>query len=409
MVLDGLKSVERRLLYTLFELAKKNYVKSAKVVGHCIGNYHPHGDVSTYGALVSMVNSDLAQGQGNWGIDVGVVNNPPAAQRYTEVRCSKDILEMAFEYIEYVDRDELEMDEEPVYLATKYPICLVSKTNTQGIGFGYKCVIPNYATEDLKQRLAWLLGYRKREPIIKPISNCELKSDDATYKQLLTTGKAKLEFQGICEINPANKSVIIRSIPPNRTFMRILESFKKEVEIEKSIGITDESTTSTKVRLHILRQRGFPLDKLVEKVVSQLKGTMTYECNMSDQSGKCVLVSVDQMLLYAYNNYKKTVDRYFTVNIAKLEERIAEMNLIQKIKEVLPDSLRAYSNDADGLINDVHIKTTIEKDKVKSLFDKYTITRLLKVRVDIAKIKAEKLVLETDLANLETYLWDNKY
>ena len=101
-ILDGTKMVERRLLYSLYEVARERLVKSAKVVGHCIGHYHPHGDTSAYQSLVGIVQNGFAVGQGNWGADIGVEALPAAAQRYTEVRFSKEMLELAFEYIKSV-------------------------------------------------------------------------------------------------------------------------------------------------------------------------------------------------------------------------------------------------------------------------------------------------------------------
>jgi topoisomerase-4 subunit A len=149
---DGLKIVERRILYSLYEKAREHFTKSAKIAGHVIGNYHPHSDASVYGSLVTMVNSKLAEGQGNWGSKIGIIECSAAASRYTEVRCSKEILDMAFEYIKHVRFEELEMDSEPVYLATKYPFCLISTNDCQGIGFGSRTIIPSYTKADLFEK-----------------------------------------------------------------------------------------------------------------------------------------------------------------------------------------------------------------------------------------------------------------
>jgi DNA gyrase/topoisomerase IV subunit A len=198
-ILDGAKLVERRLLYSLYEVAKNSYVKSATVVGFCLGHYHPHGDVSLYGSLVTLVQNGLAIGQGNWGMNYGVDDNPPAAQRYTEVKTNPKILNLALEYINSVPYKKLEMDfEEPLFLPTRLPICLIGTTNyCEGIGFGYSTKIPVYTKKDLIKRLEWLLGGKKeQEPLIKPITDCTLISEDNDFRELLTTGKAKILFKG---------------------------------------------------------------------------------------------------------------------------------------------------------------------------------------------------------------------
>lgn len=408
MVLDGLKIVERRLLYSLYEQAREKFTKSAKIVGHCIGNYHPHGDVSTYQSLVSLVHNKLAIGQGNWGTNVGVDDNPPAAQRYTEVKASRHVLDLAFEYIQYIKKEALELDEEPLFLPTKLPICLLGENYCQGIGFGTRCIFPAYEESDLLKRLAWLLGHRKGEPIIKPKSDCKILSDNTILKELLTTGKAKLEYQGIIE-QDGSKSVIIKSVPPLRSVLRVLKKFDKEVEIDRAIGITDESTTLTKVRLTILRQRGYQITKLIKKLNKMLLGSVSFDCTMCDEEGSPILVSVDQMLLNVYENYKKVVQNVLNTNISDLQIKIDELELVKKIKPLLPKWLRDHPDEPEAVINGIHTESGIDKEIVHKLFDKYTLSRLLKIKTDTEKLLSDKQSLKEKLQNLENYVWDEKY
>jgi DNA gyrase subunit A len=166
LIHDGLKIVERRLLYSLYEVAKEKKVKSATVVGHCIGHYHPHGDTSAYGTLAGLVNGGLAIGQGNWGNSFGIEPCGPAAMRYTECKSSKLVLDMMFENIQYIKKVPLEMDDEPLFLPTKLPVCLINTdAYCQGIGFGSRTIIPSYSIPDLVKRLQWLLGYCGIQPL----------------------------------------------------------------------------------------------------------------------------------------------------------------------------------------------------------------------------------------------------
>jgi len=407
---DGLKIVERRILYSLYEKAREQFTKSAKVAGHCIGNYHPHSDASVYGTMVSMVSSKLAEGQGNWGSNIGIVECPAAASRYTEIRCSKEILNMSFEFIKYVDFEELEMDSEPVFLAAKFPFCLISANDCQGIGFGSRTVIPSYTKSDLTKRLKWLLGYRQSEPLIKPLSNATSLSKDPEFRRLLTTGSAQLIYKGNYETF-GKQSIAITSLPNGKTFPTILKKLSKEISVDKSIGITDESSgrTGTCVRLTILRPRLCNIEKLKKKLNKLLISSSTYECNMCDRDGKVLLVSIDQMLLNVYANYKSVVERYLNTTISDIQTKIDEMVLIQKIKVVLPTHLQATPNDPEAIIRGCSSDTSIPMVRVKELFDKYNISRLLKVQVDIAKEQEDKLVYEAKLNNLETFIWDEKY
>jgi DNA gyrase/topoisomerase IV subunit A len=198
MITDGLKPVERRVLLSAYKIAREKLVKSRQVDAYTIGHYHPHGE--TYGTIVTLVRQDMLIGQGNFGCNVGQEVEPPAAPRYTECKSSPKVLEMAFKYVKYVEWVDTELgSREPKYLPTMFPFCLMGNDYTQGIGFGYKTVIPCYHMKDLKKRLMWLLGVRKTEPIIKPKTDCKITGDDKVLKELLTTGIAKINVEGVIE------------------------------------------------------------------------------------------------------------------------------------------------------------------------------------------------------------------
>ena len=152
-IIDGCKLVERRVLLSTYEVAREKLQKSNKIVGHCLGSYHPHGDC--YQTLVGLVqNGFLDNTQGNWGGQIGTNDEPSAAMRYTETRLLRETYNLAFEYINYIDRETIEFYEEPPIIPTQLPICLLGKENTQGIGFGYRTYIPVYEKKDLIKRLS---------------------------------------------------------------------------------------------------------------------------------------------------------------------------------------------------------------------------------------------------------------
>ena len=408
LIYDGLKIVERRLLYSLFERAKDKYVKSAEVVGWVIGQYHPHGDQSAYGSLVSLCQNGLCIGQGNWGNKAGIVEDDPAAMRYTEVKSSKAVLDLAFEYIKFVKMEALELQEEPLFLPTKLPFCLIGKDYCQGIGFGHRTLIPTYTVPDLVKRLKWLLGYEKTEPIIRPITDCIYLSKDKDFQELLTTGKAKLEYRGISEIDYTNKSVVVKSIPPSKSFISILNKLEKEIEINKTIAFSDESTDKTRVRFTSVK-RALSLDALSKKINFNLTGSVTFECNMCNLNGDVVLVSVDDMLLNVYKNYEKIVQAVLKSNIKKLQDQIEELSLISKLKIHLPKWLKSHPDDIDIVINGLNHDTQISTDKIKELFDKYTLSKILKIKTDSDQLTQDKSVLQNNLNNIDQYVWNDKF
>jgi len=243
--LDGLKPVERRVLLSAYKIARQKFVKSRQVDAYTIGHYHPHGEC--YGSIVQLVRQGFLTGQGNFGTNVGVEPVGPAAPRYTECKINQLILDLAFKYIDHVPFVDTELgDTEPLFLPAMFPICLMGTEYTQGIGFGYKTFIPCYNIKDLYQRLLWLLGIRKRKPIIAPITDCEILSPQPILDGLLTTGSAKIEVKGVIDINIRNNTVTLKSWPPGKRFESMLNKFAAELD-SGMVGFTDLSASETKI------------------------------------------------------------------------------------------------------------------------------------------------------------------
>lgn len=407
---DGLKISERRILYSEYLTARKKLTKSAEVVGFCIGKLHPHGDSSSYATLVQLVNNGLSDYNGNFGTNIGLHSEPAAAMRYTEVKMKQEVLDLAFDLIDYVPKESLELPmEEPIYLPTRLPFCLLNSSSyCKGIGFGFRTHIPAYRREDLIKRLSWLLGYIKEEPIIRPITDCVYGSTDEEFRQILTTGKGKLLYKGKLEVDRESKSVIVRSISPSKTFKSILNGLRDDIEVQKNVGFIDESHENmTKVRFTIIK-RGHSLDRLIAKLNVLVTGSVTFECNMCDKDGDIKLVSVDNMLLETYNMFKETNGVMLKDLIAKCQQVIDELNMVAKIKKVLPDRIKQYPDDFDSLVTTLNQDTNIEINVIKELFDKYTVPRIIKCKTDTDQKENEKNDYINKLNNIDTYVW-SKY
>jgi DNA gyrase/topoisomerase IV subunit A len=409
-ILDGSKVVEKRLLYSLYETGRDKLVKSAKVVGKCIGDYHPHGDTSAYNSLVGLVQNGFVIGQGNWGNSAGVNSDPPAAYRYTECKFHKDTLDLAFEYIKHVPHEIVETDDpEPLFLPTKLPICLLGNSFCQGIGFGYRTMIPCYTKLDLIKRLKWLVSDKKgKEPIIKPITDCKILSDDIELKKLLTTGHTAIKFEGkISKVG--KKEILVESVSPSRAFKQVLEKLSKEIEKDKSVGVIDESTTTTKVRFAVLKPRMIKQQQLYDKVKQLITGSVTFQCHVVNTHGKVVLLSVDDILMNVYKVYLQITTKVLKHQSLDTQMAIDELNLIALIKPLLSTELKTNPDNLDLVITNISKKLKKDKEVIKSLFDKYTLSRIFKVKTDTQQLMQRKKMLDHNIENVSDYVWKEKY
>jgi DNA gyrase/topoisomerase IV subunit A len=408
LIEDGLKLVERRVLFSEYLTARKKFTKSAEVVGYCMGKLHPHGDSSIYGSLVQLCNCGLSDYNGNFGTDIGLHEEPPAAMRYTEVKMNEDVVNMAFKHLDFVPFESLELPmKEPVYLATKLPFCLIrGKRYTVGIGFGFDTYIPSYSKEDLVKRLKWLLTKEGDEPIIKPVTDCDLDNTDEQYKKLLTEpGPQSLKYKGIAIIDKNDKSIIVKSICPTKKWTTVLNAFKDEIQVQKSIGYIDESCgTETNVRFKILK-RGQDINKIYQKICNLITGEVKFRCNMCDIEGNIQMYSVDQMLLRTYQRYKEANIKFLEFNIQKCQQIIDELVIVEKVKSVLPECLKKYPDDVDKLIMEVKCLTSVEIDILKNLFEKYTIPRFTRCKTDTTEKQNIKKELENNLLNINQFIW----
>ena len=193
---DGLKLAERRILYSEYLTARKKYTKSAEVVGYCIGKLHPHGDQSAYQTLVQLCNCGLSDYNGNFGTSIGLHDEPAAAMRYTEVKMSQDVVNIAFQHLDFIPFEELELPtKEPIYLATKLPFCLLRKTSyCTGIGFGFKTYMPSYIYGNINNKeINYIRGYQKSKEY-EELKKLEKKLTLEDYKLLL---KMLIALKGI--------------------------------------------------------------------------------------------------------------------------------------------------------------------------------------------------------------------
>ena len=399
---DGLKPVERRILLSTYEIARDKFIKSARVDGHVIGHYHPHG--SSYGSIVQLVSQGFLAGQGNFGNNAGVESTPAAAMRYTEVRLSKFINDISFKLIDYVPVQDGELDDEPTFLPTMFPLCLLGNEYTTGIGFGFKTLIPCYKVEDLKKRLLFLLGKEKTKPTIKPISDCEILSGDKELEEILTVGKGQIQARGIIDVDYKHCKVVVKSWPFSKKFESILGKFSKELE-NADVGYTDLSTDKTKIVFEVLKQRSRDdiLKTFVRKLQVALTGLISFEMTVVTPDRKIRVMSVDKMLLETYKMFTAMNEVMLKSTISKIDEHISENKLLQKIIPSLKKHMGSKES-IDVIVDLISNDSKIEKDVIMKLFQKHTISKLLKVSFDNEDLEKQKLVHAGDLKNIQEFV-----
>ena len=405
--IDGLKPVERRVLLSSYMMARDKFVKSARIDGNTLGKFHPHS--SSYGTIVQLVNQGFLDGQGNFGSNIGVEPTPAAAMRYTEAKLSKLIHNLSFELIDYVDWIESELDDEPEFLPTMFPLCLLGNEYTTGIGFGYKTYIPCYTITDLKNRLLFLIGKTKEKPTIKPISDCVLLSSNEEFETLLTTGKCSISVGGVFKTDNIKCKAIIKSWPPGKSFETILRKFEKEL-INQDIGYTDESSDDnggTHIVFEVLKLRN--RDEIFKEFVKKLKvvltGSIPFEIIVVDHDSKNVKnSSIDEMLLQTYKMYKSVNLKMLNSNKDEINKLIAEIDLLDKMKPVLPKYFQNKDLDTTKISEEISKEINEDSQRIKDILQKYRLSRLFSVKRDIIELMEKLKIVLTSIGEIDNYV-----
>ena len=259
-VRDGLKPVQRRVLYSMIELNNgpdKPHRKSARIVGDTMGKYHPHGDSSIYGALVNMAQDwstryPLVDGHGNFGSMDG---DGAAAMRYTEARLSKISMELLADIgkntVDFVPNFD-DTEKEPVVLPSRYPNLLVN--GTTGIAVGMATNIPPHNLREVVQAVVKIIDNRVEEdrdttideilPIVKapdfPTGGLILGTRGC--EEAYRTGRGKIRVRAVTNIEtlPNGKSQIIATeLPYMVNKANLIIKIAELVKLKKIDGITD--------------------------------------------------------------------------------------------------------------------------------------------------------------------------
>lgn len=339
---DGLKPVQRRILYSMYDLGitpDKPYKKSARIVGDCLGKYHPHGDTSVYDAMVRMaqpfvMGMNLVDGHGNFG---SVDGDSAAAMRYTEARMSP----LAMELLKDLEKDTvkwgLNFDDtlmEPETLPGRYPNLLVN--GASGIAVGLATNIP---THNLAEVIDGVVAYIDNPKIsIKKLMTYIKAPDFPTggyiveneeIQRAYETGRGKITIKAKVNIETGagdKKHIVISELPYQVNKANLLKKINELRETNKEVfgGISDVVDESDRhgMRAVIKVKKDVDVFKLLNKLYSKTELQCSFNINMvAIADGKPKLMSLIEIIKYYVEYQREVIFRRTSFDLAAARER----------------------------------------------------------------------------------------
>ena len=370
-VRDGLKPVQRRVLYSMAELNNgpdKPHRKSARIVGDTMGKYHPHGDSSIYGALVNMAQKwsmryMLVDGHGNFG---SIDGDGAAAMRYTEARLSKISVEMLADIykdtVDFIPNFD-ETEKEPIVLPSRFPNLLVN--GGTGIAVGMATNIPPHNLREVIAAVVKIIDNQVeegRQTSLEEILQIIKGPDFPTGAEILgtrgieeayRTGRGKIRVRAVTNIEtaPNGKShIIVTELPYLVNKARLIEKMAELVKTKKIdgiTGITDESNREG-IRINIELRRDVNANVLLNQL---LKHTQ-----LQDSFGVIMLALVNnepkvlnllQMLEYYLDHQKDVVTRRTKYDLNKAEERAHILEGLLKALDHIDEVIKIIRGSAN--------------------------------------------------------------
>ena len=406
---DGLISVQKRILLVTHMLAKKDWKKTPRILGDCLGKYHPHAE--SIGTVDWAVKNKFALGKGQWGKIIGINSSESkcAHPRYTEMKANPFIEELAFKLVRYVNwaPSNEEMEPEPTVIPTMIPFCLMMKKEHALMGFGFKPVIPCYTVPDLLKRIIYLTNPKEKKKTIKPyIPGCKVTSSIEDCEKALTTNEFKIDIQGKFKEDKINKRIYIFGWNPRIKFEALLNSinrYKKwNLLSNGDIGWGDETTDKigTCVRFEVAKQRntGDIYEKMIEAISESLKATISYDIVVNSKDDNVYQSTVDEILLRSYAYYNETVKHYYGHTIVEKTNKIKELNWVSNIRPHVSSLNKDFEKAIKSLLE---CFSDLDEKYLRELLSKYTIRNLITVSVDTSILIKELEGLKNDLNNAD--------
>ena len=426
-VRDGLKPVHRRILFSMHEMGLYNdkaYRKCARIVGDCMGKYHPHGDSSVYDALVRLaqdftINFPLVDGHGNFG---SVDGDPPAAMRYTEARLTK----LAAEMLKDLDKETVDFipnfdgsEEEPTVLPARYPNLLVN--GSDGIAVGMATNIPPH-------NLAEVI-----DGTVAMIDNPEITIDElmeyipapdfptggiimgrSGIRNAYRTGQGKIVIRSKCEIEDygtggnTRQRIVITELPYQVNKAMLIKTIADMVKDKRLEGISDIREESDRHGMRIV------IECKKDANAQVVLNTLYKRTNLQISDGIIMLALVENGtepktlnlhdFIYQYlEHQKEVITRRTRFELNKTEERahiVAGLVLaLANIDEVI--KIIKESSDKNVAIERLTATFALDEKQANAILE-MRLQRLTSLEVE--KLKEELAALEATIADLKDIL-----
>ena len=419
-VRDGLKPVQRRVLYSMIELNNgpdKPHRKCARIVGDTMGKYHPHGDSSIYGALVNMAQEwstryPLVDGHGNFG---SVDGDGAAAMRYTEARLSKISMEMLAD----INKDTVdfqpnfdETEREPVVLPARFPNLLVNGTTGIAVGMATNIpphnlretinavvkIIDNIVEEDIETAMEELLEIVKGPDFPTGATILGTRGIEEAYR----TGRGKIRVRAVTNIEtlPNGKSrIVVTELPYLVNKARLIEKIAELVRDKKIDGITDLNDHSSREGMRIC------IDLRKDANANVILNLLYKHTQLQDTFGVIMLslvpnhgnmepkvLNLKEMLEYYLEHQENVVRRRTQYDLNKAQERA----------HILEGLLKALDN-IDEVIRIIRGSRNVQIAK-QELIDRFELTDVQAQAIVDMRLRAltglEREKLEAEYAEL---------
>ena len=439
-VRDGLKPVQRRTLYDMYELGiryDKPYRKCARIVGDTMGKYHPHGDSSIYESLVVMAQEFkkgmvLVDGHGNFG---SIEGDGAAAMRYTEARLTKFTQEA---YLADLDKDIIdfgpnfdETEKEPLVLPVRVPNLLIN--GAEGIAVGMATSIP---THNLGEVIDAVKAYMKNDAIttkqlmkyIKgpdfPTGGIVVNKDD--LPEIYETGQGKIKIRGKVEVEDlkgGKKQLVITEIPYTMIgagIGKFLNDVCNLVETKKTTDIVDISNQSSKegIRIVLELKKGADVENLKNMLYKKTRLEDTFGVNMlAVANGRPETLGLKAIIEHHVDfQFELTTRKYKTLLAKELDKKEVQEGLIKAcdVIDLIIEILRGSKSVKDakacltqGITENIKFKSQISKKMAAMLrFTERQASAILEMRLYKLiglEIEALQKEHETTLKNIARY------
>jgi len=363
---DGLKPVHRRVLYTMSVIGvawNRPYKKSARIVGDCMGKYHPHGDAPIYEALVRMVQEfslryPLVDGQGNFG---SIDGDPAAAMRYTEARLAK----IAHEMLADIDKDTVdfvpnydENEQEPIVLPTRIPNLLVN--GSSGIAVGMATNIPPHNLTEVVDGLIMLIENPDAtvDDLMKVIPGPDFPTRGFIYgrtgiRDAYTTGRGIITLRAKVHkesLRGGREAIIVTELPYQVNKATLMEKIGELIRDKRIEGISERRDESSREGIRIVLElgRGEMPDIVINQLYKHTQMQTTFGIIMLALVGRRPqVVTLKQMLTEFISFRREVVTRRTKYDLARAEEKAHILEGLRKAVDQLDLVIRLIRQAQD--------------------------------------------------------------